>query len=576
MASGDRDITLDITANDDASKVLDDVAGKVKEIPDEVTVDVDADTGEALSRVEQIDRQLEGLTGDARELRIRFAASKLEGEIRNALRDLERLDDPVDIEVRTTDLERATTELAELAELAGRKYDVNVDTKKSFDNIVTGADQANSAVANMVGNSSQELGELIGVTGGAGQALGQLAEYFTETGIEARGAGSSIGAVVRQFGKSALPIAAIAAGMLAIAQGAKQAKERTEELTDETEALSSALDEVFAKTVADLLSTMFLRAALDGKDLNDQLKELAETNTVGARRMLDNAEAIGLNAELQMALSRAIADTDAARRQQTETEERYGDAAADAAGDTKDLAAAAREAGTDGADAFTGIVDAAEDADAGIRDVIDRWDLLRRRVDGGRTSFLNIGDAFDEVKASALEALAAADQGLGDADAKARDAERSTIALKDSVIDYAEEVGDIPPEKVTDILALIDEGKLDEAERALDELERERDAVINVQVRWPRGYRPGSNNFPVPDVAGLAGRSARSGVDGDVAALTAGGAPSTAAAPASTAATVIVDPRRLGVTNVNVYLPAAADGRDVVRSIDKWSRVNGR
>ena len=123
----DRDVELNLIARDQASDVVEDLAATVEGLPEDATVQVDADTGDALSNVERLDRELENATDDTRELRITFRSEQLQREIRSALRDLEKLDDPVEIEARTGDLERAQAELRELAELADKKYTVDVD-----------------------------------------------------------------------------------------------------------------------------------------------------------------------------------------------------------------------------------------------------------------------------------------------------------------------------------------------------------------------------------------------------------------------------------------------------------------
>jgi hypothetical protein len=50
------------------------------------------------------------------------------------------------------------------------------------------------------------------------------------------------------------------------------------------------------------------------------------------------------------------------------------------------------------------------------------------------------------------------------------------------VLDYVGQVNGIPPEKVSEIKALIEEGKIDEANAMLDEASRTRDAAIEAQA----------------------------------------------------------------------------------------------
>jgi hypothetical protein len=54
--------------------------------------------------------------------------------------------------------------------------------------------------------------------------------------------------------------------------------------------------------------------------------------------------------------------------------------------------------------------------------------------------------------------------------------------MRDAVLDYVGQVNGIPPEKVSEIKALIEEGKIDEANAMLDEASRTRDAAIEAQA----------------------------------------------------------------------------------------------
>jgi hypothetical protein len=91
---------------------------------------------------------------------------------------------------------------------------------------------------------------------------------------------------------------------------------------------------------------------------------------------------------------------------------------------------------------------------------------------------------------------------------------------------------DVPPEKVTEIMALIDKGSYDEANRAIAALTVPRSVRINIDYRQAQG---------ADQDIGLLGQSAM------------------AASP----------------TNVTVNMPRAADARDVTGALDRWARTNG-
>lgn len=95
---------------------------------------------------------------------------------------------------------------------------------------------------------------------------------------------------------------------------------------------------------------------------------------------------------------------------------------------------------------------------------------------------LNLADQFDETKRAAEEAFYAVASKAPDAEQKLRDAEQATIDLKRETIDYATNVAKLPPSKVTQIVALIDEGKLAEADALLKKLTATRTAFVSVAV----------------------------------------------------------------------------------------------
>lgn len=131
-----------------------------------------------------------------------------------------------------------------------------------------------------------------------------------------------------------------------------------------------------------------------------------------------------------------------------------------------------------------------------------KWDILKGKM-SDRSAFLDVEDAFDGVKTAAEEAWTAAAEGSEDAERKARDYERAQIDLKNKVIDYGTEVGDLPDQVVTNILSLIDQGKLAEAEAALARLERARQVNYTPIVYAPRS--PGGNPYMDSGGAGRAG-----------------------------------------------------------------------
>jgi hypothetical protein len=184
------------------------------------------------------------------------------------------------------------------------------------------------AASGINGEVAQIAGNVIGQVPGVDQATGQMAGALGQVASSA----SSIGAAATGAGT----VAALA--MYGIEKGADQAAERTDNLTSKFQDLAKASDDAFVKQSGQVWADMVLRAALDGKHLTDQMHDLAETSPAVARRMLDQADAIGLNANAQKILSDAIAANEAETAQAKETTDKYGDSAAAAAGKQDALA----------------------------------------------------------------------------------------------------------------------------------------------------------------------------------------------------------------------------------------------
>lgn len=97
-----------------------------------------------------------------------------------------------------------------------------------------------------------------------------------------------------------------------------------------------------------------------------------------------------------------------------------------------------------------------------------------------REAYLRIEESFGALKEKAIESFTAAAEGTMTAEEAARDYELALIDQKQKVIEYATEVLALPPEQLSKVMALLDQGKLDEAEAALTNLARSRDTTLNI------------------------------------------------------------------------------------------------
>ncbi|MEQ1872971.1 MAG: hypothetical protein ABL953_04525 [Ilumatobacteraceae bacterium] len=134
--------------------------------------------------------------------------------------------------------------------------------------------------------------------------------------------------------------------------------------------------------------------------------------------------------------------------------------------------------------------DAAEEAATEIETLSDSYSELLGNFSAADT-WDNVKDNFDAIAEKGQAAWDAAVTGAADADKKTRDYEASLRDAKKEVIEYAEQVGTIPATAVTQILALIDQGKIAEAEAAFDELKKPITRNIYANT-GPISNRPGS------------------------------------------------------------------------------------
>lgn len=123
------------------------------------------------------------------------------------------------------------------------------DTADEVDRLSDSGRGANSALANMVGNSAQDVGELGGVAGSAGVALGQMAEYASDAAL----GGEALGSALKSMALVAGPIAAITLGVQLLNYALNQGKERAEAIAKATEEYTDAL--IAAQDAGDDLAT---------------------------------------------------------------------------------------------------------------------------------------------------------------------------------------------------------------------------------------------------------------------------------------------------------------------------------
>lgn len=593
----DRRIEIEITADDEASRKLEEVADLVDDLDESVEVEVDADTRDAESRIERFERELEDLQNpDAIELRVEFRQQVIEGEIRKALRQLERLEDPVEIEVAQRGLEQAQQDLRDLADLAERKYEVEVevDPKRTarraagdLEGLNQSAEGFQSGIPALRG-FGDELGGVAQSAGVAGQAVGDLGDFALiageRFGLQA-GLASGLGAALGGAG-----LAAVVGGVLYEAYQRLNEQQvinvaSAEELLSVQEALAEGNREAAARELAESYRDVIEAGKEFGFDAGETIQRITADvyGFAGANREAAESNVAGWEA-YKDAVNTARGDFGDARQTFEDTTEAAGLIGAalgdNVAGGAEEaitalkkteegvilLAAAQQRLGEDATpeelieeygkikaevDAFAESVadsgreakeagDASEDAAERTASAWDAAKSAHQRYEAELSDVsaeLAVIQGADDLKESTTEAWNAAAEGADDAHEKLLIAEEDYLQLKSAVFEYLTEVKGVPVEVATRFVADKDD-VLDLAEQ----LRQGIDVDVRYNPRWSNG--PPSRN-----------------PDGSVAPI-----------PVSMPIGVGPSPLPAGLI-VNVRTDAGM--RQVDRAISRWRRVNG-
>lgn len=369
------------------------------------------------------------------------------------------------------------------------------ETDESVGKLGNTSDQSRSVLANMVGNSTQDLGELGGVAGSAGVAIGQIGEYAADGNI-----------ALKNLAATAIPLLAVAIAVKGITKEMERNakakafdKERVEEWTD-------ALKE--GATAAEAITDSFREAGkvevnVGGHvlDLTKALEHAGLTAEEFTRLTLSSAEEVDAWGESMRAAgveSNTVAILVAAAKESFDEVAASEDAAATNAEVFADRQAEVREAldrtreATERAttaqhewldeqlaavDASFAHHDALRDFEAAVRD-------SEAAMADGSSTIYDLEAAWRSERQAALDAAGAAARLAEEQAAQAGatlTAEERLDALNTSLLEsarqatpqaraqieqYLAEVNGIPPAKATEIVANADTAA---AARELDE-----------------------------------------------------------------------------------------------------------
>jgi hypothetical protein len=247
----DQEFQIDLSANDKASKIVDGLDKKLEALTDpKHEIEVSADDN-ATDDIKPLEKLLDGLTDEQKEIVLNAQVTAAEADIKRLdkslgnIKDKDKLDIVIDARDSASDRLEQAVKLRD--DLNAKKVEIQVDVSQTGRQALTdlddglkgvrdNADQSRSVLANMAGNTAQDLGQVGGVAGSAGVALGQLAEYASEGNIS-----------MSNLAKTAGPLLGLAAAGLVVQkamQGIAEAKAfRKEQVEDFSEALKEGGDQ---------------------------------------------------------------------------------------------------------------------------------------------------------------------------------------------------------------------------------------------------------------------------------------------------------------------------------------------
>jgi len=472
----------------------------------------------------------------------------------------------------------ALDELADqIEELTGTRPEITVDATGAVSELESVADAAatTAAATEELGPAAEtSIGSIKGATrdllrplGIARGTVGDLNDTFQ---LLADNAVDALGLTEQQASKLAESLPVIGVG-IGLAVTAFQAFKADQEATAaEAERLAKAYE-----AVGEALSAGDTDAAAEG---------LLETN----KELIESVESMGGSYEglidyitgASDAMPALISETDTADLKARELEsgmQAARDAFIETAGGAStlgDKSAYAREAVRQVAAELGGAAEEALNLSLYLEETNEALDTL--------SGVLDVSGSLDQLEQGLVDAAVAAYY-FGAGSEEAQDANRELaqqlVDAKQDVIDYAEQVGDIPPSTLTEILSLIDRGEIAEAERLFREVSRGREAEITADALTAAAE--GDLNYTARDRHSTINVRARvepgsysswgGGIGGGAQGFAAGPTALTAAPAAMAAAPQV---------NIRIDARGAVDpysvGRAVEQAATSWGRVSGR
>jgi len=501
----DEKLQIDITAKDDASKVIDPLAKKVDQLEKaDAEIEVTADADKADNDVDTFAKKLAKLSDADQVVVLALRAGAAQSELSELALDLAKIDasDPeVDVKLAhyaevAGELDQLETKMKEIA-ATSPDPDVNDAVRNRLKGIGEEAGKTQGAVHSMAGNALGDFAATTSGIGPLGEAIGQLTEIAAEGETSLKGlatAGLGIGAVA-----GAVVIVQLA--MKSFADAAERAAKIKKFNTDEVEAFTKALKEgrdvtddyvdrlreigKVSATVLPNVGTEFDKAFKSIVDITPMLQEAgisAKEFAAGVTgtssdfdRFVAAVEATNLSLEQQqLIISAATSEYNnltAAQKNADQFHDVFGDQAKQVAlfnkateemrnklvgadRGAKGLADSLGDA-VDKTDALAGSYQHLSDQISGDQSMIDLEDQIAAVTDAGNAAIQAQKDANDAIKKNASDAT----DKQREAEAAMRDYETQVNNAKQAIIDMAA-AAHVNPVELKATLDKVDQGDL--------------------------------------------------------------------------------------------------------------------
>lgn len=249
MAGGSKDLRYNVAVDaSDASSSLKKLGTDVKK----TAKDIESGFDDSASAGDKFKATVDELSGKlASEFKTAAqAADKLGTALKEAGSKMDVGDAVADLKRMGFTFEEITADADKFAQSLKQLDDVKASGIKELDAVAPGlatklddvnktASSSKSVLANMIGNSAQDLGALGGIAGSTGVAIGQMGEYIAD----AVGEGEKLGPALMNMAKVAGPMAGLAAAtyLVSNALGAIEARDKLR--ADDVKAFSEAIQD---------------------------------------------------------------------------------------------------------------------------------------------------------------------------------------------------------------------------------------------------------------------------------------------------------------------------------------------